>query len=183
MRDVKLVKVRNPDEAVRDLIAKLAASAPVDLPLNDRIELYKLAGQSDKIMDAINKQLSDSLDQPGSGEEADGQDDLLTYVKHKLDSLRRDGIQVSSAAQTTAGQLQKLREAKGWNEKANYEKALAVSLCTSSSLQATKSDVIYRLYKRPASFLLIRMFQALPELQRTSSMSTRPSPARLIRSY
>jgi hypothetical protein len=174
MRDVKLVKVRNPDEAVRDLIAKLAASAPVDLPLNDRIELYKLAGQSDKIMDAINKQLSDSLDQPGSGEEADEQDDLLTYVKHKL---------VSSAAQTTAGQLQKLREAKGWNEKANYEKALAVSLCTSSSLQATKSDVIYRLYKRPASFLLIRMFQALPELQRTSSMSTRPSPARLIRSY
>lgn len=127
MRDVKLVKVRNPDESVRDLIARLAASAPSDLPLNDRIELYKLAGQYDRIMAAINKQLSDSLDQPGTGIEAEGQDDLLAFVKYKLDELRREGVQIGSAGQTAANQLQKLREAKGWTEKAEYEKALTVS--------------------------------------------------------
>lgn len=127
MRDVKLVKVRNPDESVRSLIARLAASAPADLPLNDRIELYKLAGQYDRIMAAVNKQLSDSLDQPGTGAEAEGQDDLLAFVRFKLDELRREGVQVGSAGQTAANQLQKLREAKGWTEKADYEKALAVS--------------------------------------------------------
>lgn len=126
VRDVKLVKVRNPEESVRDLVARLASSAPSDLPLNDRIELFKLAGQYDKIMTAINKRLSDSLDQPGTGEEAEGQDDLLEFVKYKLDELRREGVQVGSSGQTTANQLQKLREAKGWTEKTNYAKALAV---------------------------------------------------------
>ncbi|KAH8084740.1 Nup93/Nic96-domain-containing protein [Filobasidium floriforme] len=130
MRDVKLVKVRNPDGSVRDLIARLAASAPADLPLNDRIELYKLAGQYDRIMAAINKQLSDSLDQPGTGAEAEGQDDLLAFVRFKLDDLRREGVQVGSAGQTAANQLQKLREAKGWTEKADYEKALAAVQAT-----------------------------------------------------
>jgi hypothetical protein len=104
----------------------LASSAPSDLPLNDRIELFKLAGQYDKIMTAINKRLSDSLDQPGTGEEAEGRDELLEFVKYKLDELRREGVQVGSSGQTTANQLQKLREAKGWIEKTDYQKALAV---------------------------------------------------------
>lgn len=140
MRDVKLVKVRNPDESVRDLIARLAASAPADLPLNDRIELYKLAGQYDRIMAAINKQLSDSLDQPGTGAEAEGQDDLLAFVRFKLDELRRERVQVGSAGQTAANQLQKLREAKGWTEKADYEKALAVSSFSTQYRQISTED-------------------------------------------
>jgi hypothetical protein len=161
-RDVKLVKVRNPEETVRDLIARLAASAPSDLPLNDRIELYKLAGSYDKIMEAINKQLSDSLDQTGTGDEADGRDDLLDFVKYKLEELRRDGVQVGSSGQTTANQLQKLREAKGWTEKADYQKALAVrdwwgSIHTTSWLTFALSPD--RPFKKHKLSLLIRTYQ------------------------
>lgn len=169
---------------MRDLIARLASSAPSDLPLNDRIELFKLAGQYDKIMTAINKRLSDSLDQPGPGEGAEGQDDLLEFVKYKLDELRREGVQVGSSGQTTANQLQKLREAKGWTEKTNYSKALAVrELSGREGKRRTLTRVAIRLYKPRKSYLWIKMYQASRELPKISNTSMTPSRERLIRSW
>jgi hypothetical protein len=127
-RDIKLVKIRDADKALKNLVARLANAASADLALHDRIQLLKMAGKYDQILQALNSHLADSLEQQFSETELSQPDVIVTYSKQTVASLADERLPVSAKLAEANDTLCRLREAKTAADQGDHEKALAVGV-------------------------------------------------------
>lgn len=188
-RDIDLVNVRDKQAALQDLVSRVSAKAPADMPISDRIELYKSAGQHELIMQTLNQALSDSLDAQLTPAELEQPDELVEYVKETRAELETDRIHVDTVACMTSDVLIGLKQAKRMYEKAEFAKTLEASLFSFTQVlvywQTFQADPCFvsfpcRSYKTSTSSPLTRMFLVLPEQPKTSRTSMRRSLERSI---
>ncbi|GHJ88294.1 hypothetical protein NliqN6_4696 [Naganishia liquefaciens] len=124
-RDIKLVKLRDADKALKNLVARLANAASADLALHDRIQLLKMAGKYDQILQALNTHLADSLEQQFNESEKSQPDIIVTYSKQTVASLADERLPVSAKLAEANNTLCRLREAKTAADQGDHAKALA----------------------------------------------------------
>jgi hypothetical protein len=127
-RDIKLVKIRDPENALKNLVSRLANAASADLALHDRIQLLKMAGKYDQILQALNSHLADSLEQQFSESDMSQPDMLVTYSKQTVAALADERLPVSAKLAEANATLCRLREAKTAADQGDHETALSVGL-------------------------------------------------------
>lgn len=125
-RDIKLVKIRDPETALKSLVSRLANAASADLALHDRIQLLKMAGKYDQILQALNSHLADSLEQQFSESDMSQPDVLVTYSKQTVAALADERLPVSAKLAEANAILCRLREAKTAADQGDSETALSV---------------------------------------------------------
>ena len=121
-----MVKLRDADKALKNLVARLANAASADLALHDRIQLLKMARKYDQILQALNTHLADSLEQQFNESEKSQPDIIVTYSKQTVASLADERLPVSAKLAEANDTLCRLREAKTAADQGDHAKALAV---------------------------------------------------------
>ncbi|KAJ9092511.1 hypothetical protein QFC19_008725 [Naganishia cerealis] len=123
-RDIKLIKIRDADTALKNLVSRLANAASADLALHDRIQLLKMAGKYDQILQALNSHLADSLEQQFSESELSQPDVVVAYSKQTVSALANERLPVSARLAEANAILCRLREAKTAADQRDFQKAL-----------------------------------------------------------
>ncbi|KAJ9106083.1 hypothetical protein QFC21_001223 [Naganishia friedmannii] len=123
-RDIKLIKIRDADTALKNLVARLANTASADLALHDRIQLLKMAGKYDQILQALNSHLADSLEQQFSESELSQPDVVVAYSKQTVSALANERLPVSAKLAEANAILCRLREAKTAADQGDFQRAL-----------------------------------------------------------
>ncbi|KAJ9126848.1 hypothetical protein QFC24_001881 [Naganishia onofrii] len=126
-RDIKLIKIRDAEAALKSLVARLANTASADLALHDRIQLLKMAGKYDQILQALNSHLAESLEQQFSESELSQPDVVVAYSKQTVSALANERLPVSAKLAEANAILCRLREAKTAADQGDFQKALSVS--------------------------------------------------------
>lgn len=127
-RDMELVHVADKPAALKDLIRRVSARAPADMPLSDRIELYRATGESDSILRTLGQALSDSLEVPpqvnGSSSQQEGPDELVEYVRKMMLELETDRVTIDRKSVMTIDVLIALKDAKRKYDRGDFEATL-----------------------------------------------------------
>lgn len=124
-RDMDLVHVGDKQAALQDLIRRVSARAPADMPLSDRIELFRATGESDSVMRTLGQALSDSLEAPPQPNASqDTPDELVEYVRKTMLELETDRVAIDRKAAMTIDVLIALKDSKRKYDRGDFEGTL-----------------------------------------------------------
>jgi nuclear pore complex protein Nup93 len=126
-RDLALIKVADRRAFIRQLINRAVDQTSLDLPLPDLIQLYKLAGDYNRVLHTLSKAVADSLSTPSTASELEQPDQLAGYIEQVASKLESERVPLADSAKRTLKDLLHYRKVKRFTEKGEHQPALQVN--------------------------------------------------------